>query len=291
MVWAPAKLNLFLEVLAKRSDGYHEIESVMVTVSLYDALCFREDLSGELSFRWEVVEGTGSHGACRGVSLPEGRENLVVQAAELLRRHSRVWKGARMHLTKRIPIAAGLAGGSSDAAAALVALNRLWSLGLSAEELGGLAAQLGSDVPFFLFAPAAVCRGRGERVAPLRFPSTLHFVVTCPSEALSTARVYGACQPARHPAGPGAFVESLKAGRLDALGRQLFNRLQPTAEGLCEAIGQQRRVMSGCGVVGHQMSGSGPSYYGLCRSAREARRVAARLAAQGVPAFAVRTSP
>jgi 4-diphosphocytidyl-2-C-methyl-D-erythritol kinase len=143
VVWAPAKVNLYLEVLGKRADGYHEVETLMVAINLYDTLVFREDTSGQFTLR------------CNRQELSTGPENLVTRAAEMLRRHTGCRRGARVRLAKRIPLAAGLAGGSTDAAAALAGLNRLWELGLPDEALAELAAQLGSDVAFFFHTPAA----------------------------------------------------------------------------------------------------------------------------------------
>src|SRR5947209_6913376 len=136
VVWAPAKVNLFLEVLAKRADGYHEIATLLVAVSLYDTLEFKEEASGEIRLHSDHP------------NLSTGPENLIVRAAELLRRRTGCGRGAAVRLAKRIPMAAGLAGGSSDAAATLAGLNRLWRLGLTRGELAVLGAELGSDVPF-----------------------------------------------------------------------------------------------------------------------------------------------
>ena len=155
VVRAPAKVNLFLEVLAKRPDGYHEIATLMVAVSLYDTLEFKEDPSGALRLRCDVPE------------LTTGPDNLVLKAAALLRQRTGCARGAEVRLTKRIPMAAGLAGGSSDCAAALDGLNRLWRLGLGRDELARLGGELGSDVPFFFHTPAAWCTGRGEVVTPV----------------------------------------------------------------------------------------------------------------------------
>ena len=167
VVQAPAKLNLFFEVLAKRSDGYHEIETLMCPIDLYDTLHFQEDPSGQLELRCRRVFGAGGPSG-RGLDeVPEGPDNLVVRAVELVRRRTGVRRGAKLRLVKRIPAAAGLGGGSSDAAAALVAANEGWRLGRSRDELAQWAAELGSDVPFFLAGGPAVCRGRGERVTPV----------------------------------------------------------------------------------------------------------------------------
>ncbi|MFN0056654.1 MAG: 4-(cytidine 5'-diphospho)-2-C-methyl-D-erythritol kinase, partial [Planctomycetales bacterium] len=161
-VAAPAKLNLFLKVLGKREDGYHELETLMVSVGLYDTLQLKADPSGKIELACHDA-GTLPPGALPRELPPADGTNLVVRAAQLLRQVTGTQQGARLELIKRIPMAAGLAGGSSDAAAALIGLNRLWRLDLTGRELHELAAQLGSDVPFFLCpTPAAICRGRGE---------------------------------------------------------------------------------------------------------------------------------
>jgi len=142
---APAKVNLFLEVLNKRPDGYHDIATLMVAVTLFDVLRFKEEKSGDIRL------------TCSNPELSTGPENLVFRAADLLKRHTGCKKGVTIRLTKRIPLAAGLAGGSSDAAATCIGLNRLWNLGLSRKELLALGAELGSDVSFFFAPPAAWC--------------------------------------------------------------------------------------------------------------------------------------
>ena len=176
-VLAPAKLNLFLEVLGRRPDGYHEIESLMVAVSLYDTLTFTDDPSGEISLR------------CNDPALPVGSDNLVVKAAERLRASADSLRGARIVLDKAIPAQAGLGGGSSDAAATLVALDRLWDLRTPPKTLDDLAGEIGSDVAFFMHAPAAVCRGRGEQVESVPLNDVYHFVLVCPPVGMSTADV------------------------------------------------------------------------------------------------------
>src|SRR5712691_10682634 len=178
MVWAPAKVNLYLEVLAKRSDGYHLIETLMVAVSLYDTLEFKEDASGEIQLQ------------CDQPDLATGPENLIVRAAQLLRERTGCKRGVQIRLAKRIPLAAGLAGGSTDAAATLAGLNQLWQLDLKIMELSALAADIGSDAAFFFATPAAWCTGRGEQVAPIALTGPLWFVLLCPPFGISTADVY-----------------------------------------------------------------------------------------------------
>src|SRR4051812_4626055 len=217
---APAKLNLFLEILGRRPDGYHELESLMVAVDLFDTLRFAADPSGAITLR------------CDDPTLPAGRENLVVRAAERLKVESGCPLGATIELSKAIPAQAGLAGGSSDAAATLVALDRLWDLQTPPDRLDALAGQIGSDVAFFRHAPAAVCRGRGERAAAVPPPPPLALVVVCPPIGVRTAAVYRHLAVPEQPRPLGPVLEALAGGTTADLGRSLFNRLQGIAESL-----------------------------------------------------------
>ena len=278
VVRTPAKLNLFLEILGRRHDGFHELETLMVTVGIHDTLTFTEEVSGEIRLRcfWSTSPET-SAGAVDS-DVPDGRQNLVFRAAELLQNHAGVARGVRIELNKRIPVAAGLAGGSSDAAATLMALNRLWQVGLTTAELQRLASQLGSDVGFFLGdTSAAICRGRGERVEPLALPLGLQFVIARPAGGLSTALVYRHCRPAEEPTNCSRLVEYLKQGRLGDAGRQFYNALQEPAEQLNPDVMVLKTFFSNQPVLGHLMSGSGSAYFGLCANRRQAHSVAARL--------------
>jgi 4-diphosphocytidyl-2-C-methyl-D-erythritol kinase len=223
--------------------------------------------------------------------VPEGPANLAARAVELLGSRAGVRLGATVRLIKRIPSAAGLGGGSSDAAAALAAANELWRLGWPPRDLAELGAELGSDVPLFFSPGPAICRGRGERVEPIAPAGPLHFVVARPPAGLSTAAVYRACQPGRPPRRVEPLREALELGDARKAGRLLFNRLEPAAEELSPWIARLREEFAAADCLGHQMSGSGSSYFGLCRHARHARRVAGRLRAKGVAmALAVRAS-
>ncbi len=266
-VSAPAKLNLFLEVLGRRADGYHDIESLMVTADLCDTLTFEESRSGRIEF------------ACDDPSLPTGSENLVVRAAELLQASTGSPRGARITLRKVIPAQAGLAGGSSDAAATLEGLNRLWALDMPSNQFDALASELGSDVTFFRHGPLAWCRGRGERVEPLVLPVALHFVLVCPPVGVSTALVYRKVIPPDRPRSGRGITEALALGDVASLGRQLFNRLQPVAESLVPPLGAVRDALANLGpsLDGHLMSGSGSSYFGLARDRLAAEDAADRL--------------
>ncbi len=266
-VHAPAKLNLYLEILGRRSDGYHDLESLMVTVDLFDRLTFADNDSGTITL------------TCDDPTLPTGPENLVVKAAEALRRATGCQRGATIHLEKTIPAQAGLAGGSSDAAATLVALDRLWKLDTRPGELDALAGTVGSDVAFFRHGPSAVCRGRGEEVEPFPLSGPLTFVLVCPKFGVGTADVYRRLTPPEKPRQIGPFLEALASGNTATIGKHLFNRLQPIAETLCPALQEVEHALASVGSIldGHLMSGSGSSYFGLASSPDAARDAAAIL--------------
>jgi 4-diphosphocytidyl-2-C-methyl-D-erythritol kinase len=224
-----------------------------------------------------VRRQTNNRDASPWGDLPEGKDNLVVQAVELLTRCSRVKAQARIRLIKRIPSAAGLGGGSSDAAAALLAANEYLGLHWSRERLSNLAAELGSDVPFFLSTGAAVCRGRGEAVEPAGVWAPLHFVVIRPPAGLNTEQVYARCAAATRPVSPEPLLAALRNGDRAQIGRRMMNRLEEPAATLSNWIGRLRSEMEQLDVAGHQLTGSGSSYFAICRDARHARRMANRL--------------
>ncbi len=271
---APAKLNLFFEVLAKRSDGYHEIETLMCPIGLYDTVLFSPNQSGRVDLGCTKSPRLG------GKELPSDGRNLVTRAIELLRERTGCRQGAEVRLIKRIPMEAGLGGGSSDAAAALVVASRAWGLSVAPAELRQWAAELGSDVPFFLGCGSAVCRGRGEWVEPAP-GGGLSFVVVRPESGLSTAEVYRHCRPPEQPRSVGPAVAALGRGDAFALGRALFNRLESAAASLSPWIERLHRAFARLDLCGYQMSGSGTAFFGVCRHARHARIVAGRLTAMG----------
>ncbi|MBN1394486.1 MAG: 4-(cytidine 5'-diphospho)-2-C-methyl-D-erythritol kinase [Pirellulales bacterium] len=280
VVQAPAKLNLFFEVFGKRDDGYHEIETLMCPINLYDTLYVRDAPIGPARLRCRRVFGAGGPEGRGLTNVAEGADNLVVRAIELARRRSGVEQGAEALLIKRIPAAAGLGGGSSDAAAALVAVNVLWRLGRSREQLAQWAEELGSDVPFFLAGGPAVCRGRGERVTLVGGLGNMNFVLVRPPDGLATAAVYAACRAAERPRSVNELIEALINGDGKLSGRRMFNRLQPAAEKLSPGLNRLERAFKQLDLAGHGMSGSGTSYFGVCRNARHARRCAGRLRAK-----------
>jgi 4-diphosphocytidyl-2-C-methyl-D-erythritol kinase len=260
-VFAPAKVNLFLEVLRKRPDGFHEIATLMLAVDLGDDLAVSPSGSGEVTL------------SCDDPALTVGPDNLVCNAARRLKEETGCTAGAAIRLTKRVPWAAGLGGGSSDAAAALQGLNELWKLGLSAAELARIGATLGSDVPFFFGGPAAWATGRGEVIAPLEVGRPLDLVLVKPDAGLSTADVYRRLRVPAEPRDGAAVRTALAAGDVDALGAALFNRLQEPAFELCPAAADWHRRLTDYGTAGALLTGSGSCLFALCRNPQEARRV------------------
>ena len=315
VIQTPAKLNLFLELLAKRPDGFHEIETLMTAINIYDRLYVTSLSEGQtqLTCRWasgmealatsrngNMSSRTRNDTIANLEALPTGSDNIVWKAVDELRKRAGIAAdkapGIAIHLVKRIPAAAGLGGASSDAAAALVAANRLWRLGLTREQLAEVAAAIGSDVPFFLSrrttgAGMAICRGRGERIEPLVGMPTMHFVVTRPPTGLSTPKVYQRCQVPPQPQSVEPLVARLRSGDRSA-SELLVNRLQPPAEELSPWISRLSSLFASMDCIGHQMSGSGSSYFGICRNARQARRLASRVRAAGFGfTFQAKTAP
>jgi 4-diphosphocytidyl-2-C-methyl-D-erythritol kinase len=283
---APAKLNLFLESLGRRDDGFHELETLMVPIRLFDSVSFLPVLpaiSGELpALNLSVRMCHTVRASAKNSAIPEGRENLIIRALELLQQRSGCELGANVQLTKRIPSEAGLGGGSSDAATALKLANSGWGLNWSAARLSEIAAEIGSDVPFFLYGGAAVGSGRGERVERLRTGSPLHFVVVKPPGGLNTGEVYSALddmerrpgRTASSNSGLAAAVAGYISGRASELGRQMRNGLQRAASSLSPWVDKLKSAFDELDFAGHQLSGSGTAYFGVCRHAQHARRLA-----------------
>jgi 4-diphosphocytidyl-2-C-methyl-D-erythritol kinase len=283
---APAKLNLFLEVMSRRQDGFHELETVMVPIRLFDTLTFtsveagRIDCDGEIRLDVRLTPDAGGPGQCGAV--PGDSSNLVARALRLLKERAGCELGAVVKLVKRVPVAAGLGGGSSDAATALRLANWGWQLGMGVERLSAIAAEIGSDVAFFLQNGTAICRGRGERIEPLPNFRPIHFVVVKPTVGLGTANVYqeydrAGREDAVRSGSRGslsAFVSSFSANRQIGFARHMWNGLQAAASSLTEWVDHLRMEFDRLDFIGHQLSGSGSAYFGVCRHAQHARRLA-----------------
>lgn len=265
----PAKLNLFFELLGKRNDGFHEIETVMSTVSLFDELQFSVRTDGLLRL------SISQEGCTANESIPTDERNLILQAMSRLRaRHGSEDLGCDVFLTKRIPSAAGLGGASGNAAGALLAANWIWKLGLTPEQLDFEAAAIGSDVPFFYRGGICRCTGRGEIIESIDAPAGMAIVIAKPLEGLSTAAVYGNCSVPDQPNSAEAILQHLQNGSWSEVGEHLFNRLELFAMSMTPVIGKLKKTFDRLDCVGHQMSGSGSSYFGIFRNAADAQRAA-----------------
>ncbi len=269
-----AKINLTLEILGKRADGFHEVRSVMQTVGLADRL--EVAAADELSF------------TCSDPVLAKP-DNLMYRAARRLQTEFSVRAGAALSLEKRIPVAAGLGGGSSDAAGAIIALNRLWNLQLPLTEMQALAAGLGSDVPFFLTGGTALATGRGERITPLP-PLPPHWVVlVLLPTTLSTAEVYGSVTPSDYTSGV-ATADAVAAARLGTLSPQIrwHNGLARSARDLAPEIAAAQIALMQAGAERAHVSGSGPTVFAVCEDRHAALALANRIRMQGYAAELVR---
>jgi 4-diphosphocytidyl-2-C-methyl-D-erythritol kinase len=275
---ASAKVNLALEVLGKRGDGYHEIATVLQAVDLFDRLTV--ETADTLSLLADDPE------------LPTDEGNLVMRASRLLQKTAGIEKGARIELQKRIPVAAGLGGGSSDAAATLWGLNRLWGLRWPRARLQDLAVELGMDVPFFLGTGRAVARGRGERLQTLPGGGGYALVLVNPRAPLSTREVYGRVPAGWHaePTGTERVIEALRRRNVATLAAALTNNLERVVEPVLPVIGRMKAALLAAGALGAIMSGSGPTVFGLARSLDHARQVRSRVSRAGWACWAVRTN-
>jgi len=260
-----AKLNLYLDVLARRPDGYHDIETLFQTVSLCDEMQFSERRA-----RVSV--------ACSVPELNVAEANLAYRAAMLLRERTGCRHGARIVLEKQIPIAAGLGGGSGNAAATLSALNQLWNLSLPDDDLHALAAELGSDVPFCLKGGTAAAWGRGEVLAPVAPLRATWFILIHPAMPVSTSRVYNDPRLTFSGETPvnGRTPRFEKA--IDALARgdlreALFNRMEQVVFADHPQLADTKQRLLDAGCVAAAMSGSGPTLFGACGSKQQAVKI------------------
>jgi len=277
-VMAPAKINWTLEVLDRRPDGFHNVKTILQTIDLFDIL--ELETASELT-----LEATGE-------GLPPPEEDVTMRATRLLQERTGYSGGARMRLAKKIPVAAGLGGGSSDAAAALRGLDRLWGLSLPHERLVELAAEVGSDVPFFLRGGTALAEARGERVTPLPDAPTTAILVVVPPLSIpgKTRRMYSLLGPEHYGDGAASdrLTDALRQGRplkdsdmydvFGSLAFQAFPELQTCRQALIQA-----------GASAVHLAGSGPALFVLLRDEEQGERLAGAAADAGAKAFAATT--
>ncbi|MFI6500401.1 4-(cytidine 5'-diphospho)-2-C-methyl-D-erythritol kinase [Nonomuraea typhae] len=286
-VRVPAKVNVQLSVGPLRDDGYHDLVNVFHAVSIFDEVEAKESESVKVSVEGEWADQ---------VPLDEG--NLAVQAARALAKHAGRSYGVELVIRKTIPVAGGMAGGSADAAGALLACNELWGLGLPLEDLMEIAGDLGSDVPFSLLGGTAVGTGRGERLSQVEMGGTFHWVFAVADGGLSTAKVYAECDRLREVSGEQvaglqgnqALLDALRIGDAAGLGAELTNDLQAAALSLRPSLAQTLAVGTELGALGAIVSGSGPTCAFLATSAEHARALAEALSAADVCRTAVPTS-
>jgi 4-diphosphocytidyl-2-C-methyl-D-erythritol kinase len=277
---APAKVNAQLRVGPLRADGFHELRTVYLAVSLFDTVTVRP--------------GEGLSVSVTGIDVdvvPTDRRNLVWRAAELLARHAGVRADAAIEIAKSIPAAAGLAGGSADAAATLVALDGLWGTGAARADLDHLAARLGSDVPFSLAGGTALGSGRGEQLSPVLARSPSHWALGIAGDGLSTPAVYAELDrlravgtvPDGEPMTPvEPVIAALRSGTPAELAKALANDLQAPALSLRPELGRALRAATAAGALAALVSGSGPTVAALARDEQDAVRLAAELSGLGV---------
>lgn len=259
---APAKINLGLDVLRKREDGYHEVSMVMQTIRLYDYLTIKKTSSDSISLNTNLPY------------LPNTENNLVYKAAKLIKTEFNIKHGVSIKLEKNIPVAAGLAGGSSDAAATLIGLNNLFSLNLTTEELMKRGVKLGADVPYCILGGTALSEGIGEILTPLPDVPHCYILVVKPNIHVSTKFVYenlNLTTIETHPDIEG-MVSAIHASDYDGITRRLGNVLETVTEHTYPVIKQLKHLLISAGADGSIMSGSGPTVFGLFKDKNTAQK-------------------
>lgn len=259
---APAKINLTLDTLYKRDDGYHEVEMIMTTIDLSDRLSFEKRNDSRIVLK---VDET---------FIPSDDRNLAYRAALLMKETYQIKQGVTITLEKNIPVAAGLAGGSSDAAATMRGMNRLFELNRSLDELSELSAAIGSDVPFCVYGTTALCKGRGEILEILPKTPSAWVIVAKPQAGLSTPEIYGGLDLSQpFPVHTEQCLKAIEENDYDALCKSLSNRLEPVSMQLQPEIAKIKTNMLNNGANGALMSGSGPTVYGFAQRERQARHI------------------
>lgn len=261
-VKAPAKINLTLDVLYKRPDGYHEVEMVMTTVDLADRILLEPRKDGNI-----VLTSNSS-------VIPTDDKNHAYQAAQLLKHTYGINEGVTITIDKEIPVAAGLAGGSSDAAATLRGLNQLWNLNLSIDTLAELGAKIGSDVSFCVYGGTALATGRGEKIEQLPPPPNCWVILAKPPISVSTASVYGglSLDKVEHP-NTKEMIRALEEGNYELIYHTLGNVLESVTFQLHPEVKILKEQMKRFGADGVLMSGSGPTVFGLVDSEARVSRI------------------
>jgi len=262
---SPAKINLFLEILKKRDDGYHEIVSLIQAVDLYDELVLQKRKKGVMV-------------ACDHPDCPADESNLAFQAASLLLEQEKIKGGVSIHIKKRIPLAAGLGGGSSNAAATLRGIDQLYQLQLTKEKLHALACRIGSDVPFFLYSGQTLIKGRGEKIEPINIYRDYWLILVCPQIKVSTKWAYQKVKISLTKKGREVSLTTLENRSMffNAL-RSFRNDLEEVVNKRHPVIQKIKEILENSGALKSSMSGSGPTVYGVFDRKPQAEEVAKKL--------------
>lgn len=263
-VLTPAKINLFLEVLSKRRDGYHEIETIMQSISLYDSIILEE-------------EDKGIKIDCKIPEVPSQKENLAYRAANLLSDFYSGDKGVNIKIKKGIPVGAGLGGGSSDAASVLLGLNNLWRLRLSNETLTELSKQLGADVPFFINKGLVRASGIGQDLITLPSLPKIYLILITPHLSISTEFIYRNFELAKDRKDIELILEAIYEKDLEKLCIHLYNALERVVIRYYPIVDWVKDILKKEGVMGVLMSGSGPTVFGIAKDEEHAYRIYNRL--------------
>ncbi len=281
-----AKVNLFLSVLGLRPDGYHEIETILHGIKLSDDIEIEPTSSGRVDI--DMVLGDGLDG-----ELPRAEDNIVSLVANLLVERGAVNAGLRVRLTKRIPIGAGLGGGSGNAAGVLVALNELWQTDIPPDELLRLAGGVGADVPFCISGGTALATGRGDEVTPLPGPTDMTFVLGLSNEPLYTRDVYARWEPdeSRAAVGSAPITLALGGGDIAEIASLLHNGLEPAIFSIRPELADKKQALVDAGALGAAVTGSGPTVFGVAASADHAEDLASRVSGQFDRTIVVESQP
>lgn len=267
-----AKLNLFLRVLGRRSDGYHEVETILHGIEMGDDIEVVLTDTGKVEI--EMVLGDAVSDL-----LPASEQNTVWHAAQRLIEQGAKNEGVRIRIVKRIPIGAGLGGGSGNAAGVLVALNELWRTELNRDGLVGVAGRVGSDVPYCISGGTALATARGESLTPLPSPETMWFVLGISHSPLLTRDVYAGWEPAPdgEPVGSAEMTLALGGRDVAEVASLLYNDLERPAFALRPELAARKDALVGAGALGASLSGSGPTLFGIASGETHARAVAERV--------------
>lgn len=269
---AYGKINLGLDVIRKRPDGYHDLDMVMQMVDVYDDVILTRLEGTEIVVRTDTTV------------LSNGKDNLAYMAAKMLMDEFGIAQGLEITIRKRIPIAGGMAGGSSDCAATLTGVNQMFDLGLGKEELMERGVRLGADVPYCILGGTAIARGIGEILTPLPTPPKCHVIIAKPPVSVSTAFVYGNIKPDKIEKRPDieAMVSAIKAQNLYKLAESLYNVMEDITVPKYPIIQEIKTVMLENGALNSIMSGSGPTVFGLYDDIEKAEQTVELLKAKGL---------